>query len=78
MRQLFRLVRCGRLEAARQLCHEVGQPWRAASLGSGGGLGLIPLGAPLSHANKRQPSETSKLLRLQTPEEAQMSASTEL
>lgn len=45
MRQLFKLVRCGRVEAARQLCHDVGQPWRAASLGSGGGLGLIPLGA---------------------------------
>lgn len=44
MRHLFRLLRCGRLETARQLCHEVGQPWRAASLGSGGGLGLIPLG----------------------------------
>jgi hypothetical protein len=45
IRHLFRLLRCGRVEAARQLCVDVGQPWRAASLGAGGGLGLIPLGA---------------------------------
>ena len=44
MTRLFRLLRCGRLEDARQLCHHVGQPWRAASLGSAGGLGLTPLG----------------------------------
>ena len=44
-RHLFRLLRCGRTEDARQLCHEIGQPWRSASLGCGGGLGLIPLGA---------------------------------
>ena len=44
MARLFRLLRCGRLEDARQLCHHVGQPWRAASLGSAGGLGLTPLG----------------------------------
>lgn len=45
MARLFRLLRCGRLEAARQLCQHVGQPWRAASLGSSGGMGLTPLGA---------------------------------
>lgn len=45
MARLFRLLRCGRLEAARQLCQHVGQPWRAVSLGSSGGLGLTPLGA---------------------------------
>ncbi len=45
MARLFRLLRCGRLEAARQLCHHVGQPWRAASLGSSAGMGLTPLGA---------------------------------
>lgn len=45
MARLFRLLRCGRLEAARQLCHHVGQPWRAASLESNGGMGLTPLGA---------------------------------
>lgn len=44
-KHLFRLLRCGRTEDARQLCYEVGQPWRSASLGCGGGLGLIPLGA---------------------------------
>ena len=44
MARLFRLLRCGRLQDARQLCHRVGQPWRAASLGSAGGLGLTPLG----------------------------------
>ena len=44
MARLFRLLRCGRLEAARQLCHHVGQPWRAASLGNNGGMGLTPLG----------------------------------
>jgi hypothetical protein len=46
LKHLFRLLRCGRLEAAQQLCCEVGQPWRAVSLGSGSGngLSLIPLG----------------------------------
>ena len=47
IRHLFALMRCGRVEAARQLCADVGQPWRALSLGAGGGLGLIPLGARL-------------------------------
>ena len=44
MARLFRLLRCGRLQDARQLCHRVGPPWRAASLGRDGGLGLTPLG----------------------------------
>lgn len=44
MKHLFRLLRCGRLEAARQLCDEVGQPWRAVSVGGSNGFGLVPLG----------------------------------
>ena len=53
MARLFRLLRCGRLEDARQLCHHVGQPWRAASLGSAGGLGLTPLGGLKCHCPRR-------------------------
>ena len=50
MARLFRLLRGGRLDAARQLSHHVGQPWRAASLGSGGGMGLTPLGVLFRHS----------------------------
>lgn len=52
MARLFRLLRCGRLDAAKQLCHHVGQPWRAASLGSSGGMGLTPLGAITSSLSR--------------------------
>ncbi|BDA47704.1 Nuclear pore complex protein NUP107 [Coccomyxa sp. Obi] len=61
-RHLFRLLRCGRTEAARQLCHEVGQPWRSASLGCGGGLGLIPLGAAAEMAEARSVEECNEEL----------------
>ena len=57
MARLFRLLRCGRLEAARQLCQHVGQPWRAASLGSSGGMGLTPLGALHHTEHPHQSSE---------------------
>lgn len=53
--QLFRLLRAGRLSAARALCKAVGQPWRAASLGGGGGQGPVPLGAAADEADALDP-----------------------
>lgn len=46
----------GRMTEARQLCEAVGQPWRAASLGGGGGVGPLPLGAAADEADAAEPS----------------------
>ena len=32
--RVWQLLRCGRLEAAQDFCVRVGQPWKAAALGS--------------------------------------------
>eukprot|EP00887_Chlorella_sp_A99_P007315 scaffold2.g7315.t1 len=53
--QVFRLLRAGRLTAARQLCESVGQPWRAASLGGGGAQGPVPVGAAAEEADAMHP-----------------------
>ena len=42
----------GRVSAARRLCEEVGQPWRAASLGGGGAQGPVPLAAAADEADE--------------------------
>ncbi|KAI5063312.1 hypothetical protein GOP47_0021859 [Adiantum capillus-veneris] len=39
---IWKLLRAGRLEEARQLCRSAGQPWRAATLGGCGDLGPSP------------------------------------
>ena len=44
LRELWALVRAGRLAEARTLCTQTGQAWRAASLGGGGAFGPTPLG----------------------------------
>ncbi|KAK9814142.1 hypothetical protein WJX72_001215 [[Myrmecia] bisecta] len=44
LKALWRLLRAGRLSQARQLCRDVGQPWRAASFGGAGSTGPVPLG----------------------------------
>ncbi|GAB4820101.1 hypothetical protein N2152v2_007147 [Parachlorella kessleri] len=48
---LWKLVRAGRVSAARQLCEDVGQPWRAASLAGAGGQGPVPLAAAADEAD---------------------------
>eukprot|EP00250_Pteridium_aquilinum_P018743 c24191_g1_i1 orf=1363-4599(-) len=42
LEDIWKLLRAGRLEEARQLCRSAGQPWRAASLGGCGDLGPSP------------------------------------
>ena len=52
--RLLALLQAGRLEAAARLCRDVGQPWRAAWFGSGGGgaaLGLVPVGDAAAEAD---------------------------
>lgn len=44
LRVVWRLLRSGRLRDACNICRECGQPWRAASLSAGGGVGLIAVG----------------------------------
>ncbi len=44
MQYIWRLVRAGKLDAARQLCVDCGQSWRAASLDGGGHGGPVPVG----------------------------------
>ena len=44
-RAVWRLVRGGMVDAARELCVRAGQPWRAASLGGAAGWGPAPVGA---------------------------------
>lgn len=46
----------GRMREARELCELVGQPWRAASLGGGGGVGPLPLGAAADEADAMDPA----------------------
>lgn len=46
----------GRMREARELCELVGQPWRAASLGGGGGAGPLPLGAAADEADAMDPA----------------------
>lgn len=46
----------GRVAEARALCQECGQPWRAASLGGGGGWGPTPLGPAAAEADAADPS----------------------
>lgn len=40
------------MSAARRLCEEVGQAWRAASLGGGGAQGPVPLAAAADEADE--------------------------
>ncbi|GAQ87116.1 nuclear pore protein 84/107 containing protein [Klebsormidium nitens] len=42
MRGVWTLLKAGRLSDARQLCRDVGQAWRAASLGGTGDAGPVP------------------------------------
>lgn len=42
MRAVWTLLKAGRLSDARQLCRDVGQAWRAASLGGTGDAGPVP------------------------------------
>lgn len=42
LEDLWKLLRAGRLEEARQLCRSAGQPWRAATLGGCGAVGPSP------------------------------------
>lgn len=44
------------MREARELCELVGQPWRAASLGGGGGVGPLPLGAAADEADAMDPA----------------------
>ena len=44
------------MREARELCEAVGQPWRAASLGGGGGTGPLPLGAAADEADAMDPA----------------------
>lgn len=43
-KRLWKLVRAGRVQEARDLCSKVGQHWRAASLGGASGWGPAPVG----------------------------------
>ena len=45
MAYVWRLLRAGKLDAARQLCVDCGQGWRASSLDGGGHAGPVPVGA---------------------------------
>ena len=40
-RRVWELLRCGRLAAAQEFCVSVGQPWKAATLGSLAGAALL-------------------------------------
>lgn len=42
LEDIWKLLRAGRLEEARQLCRSAGQPWRAATLGGCGDFGPSP------------------------------------
>ncbi|MCO5580391.1 hypothetical protein L7F22_034257 [Adiantum nelumboides] len=42
LEDIWKLLRAGRLEEARQLCRSAGQPWRAATLGGCGDSGPSP------------------------------------
>ncbi|EFN51202.1 hypothetical protein CHLNCDRAFT_141164 [Chlorella variabilis] len=55
MARVFALMRAGRMGQARQLCEAVGQPWRGASLGGGGGHGPLPLGVAAKEAEGMDP-----------------------
>ena len=52
LRAVWRLVRGGMIDGARELCVRAGQPWRAASLGGGAGWGPAPVGAAADRAFK--------------------------
>jgi len=43
-KRLWKLIRAGRVQEARDLCSKVGQHWRAASLGGASGWGPAPVG----------------------------------
>ena len=51
---LWRLIRSGRLHQASQVCHYVGQPWRAASLTGYGKYGPLPLGDAADEADENE------------------------
>ena len=51
---LWRLMRSGRLHQAAQLCHFVGQPWRAASLTGYGRYGPLPVGDAADEADENE------------------------
>ena len=51
---LWRLMRSGRLHQAAQLCHYVGQPWRAASLTGYGRYGPLPVGNTAEEADENE------------------------
>lgn len=55
MTALWKLVRSGRVASARMLCEEVGQAWRAMSLGGGGAHGPLPLGPAAATADTMDP-----------------------
>ena len=53
LRATWRLTRAGMVDAARELCVHVGQPWRAASLGGAAGFAPAPVGAAADDAFAR-------------------------
>ena len=53
LRATWRLTRAGMVDAARELCVHVGQPWRAASLGGAAGPAPAPVGAAADDAFAR-------------------------
>ena len=60
-KRLWKLIRAGSVQEARDLCSKVGQHWRAASLGGASGWGPAPVG---STADEELERDIRKLLAL--------------
>ncbi|GLI68609.1 hypothetical protein VaNZ11_013082 [Volvox africanus] len=63
--RVWQLLRAGELQAAQEVCDNVGQPWRAAALSGGGLYGVLPVGqiaedydnGPVVHLQKEELSD---------------------
>lgn len=66
-REIFRLVRAGRLEQAEAICRSVGQPWRAAAIGGGKRGYAISANGVKGHARKTWRMAASAVARSSQP-----------
>lgn len=66
-REIFRLVRAGRLEEAEEICREVGQPWRAAALAGGKRSSALSANGIIGHARKSWRMAAAAVARSQSP-----------
>lgn len=65
-REIFRLVRAGRLEEAEEICRCAGQPWRAAALAGGKKCSALSANGVKGHARKTWRTAAAAVARSQS------------